>query len=182
MTDISSLVTEDGRSLYEKMRRNQIYRLADKAGIPYKAGTPKDALIPVLEANNVNPFLLEDEWEDVIVTDEDGRSSVTKYPKIKPHATAGREIDYYQEIEKRSAKADADNKALEDSNAALKDQVANLTAMMEKLMAQNMPKVAPKETNIHEMTMPQLRELAKERGIKMEFGQKKSDLIEKLNG
>lgn len=99
MSDISGLVSSDSRRPIERLRRCKLWQLADARGIQYPSAAPKEEMIKILEGNGID-VTKDAEWNQVLVQDERGAQHVELYPKEEVHASATKNIDYAQAIEK----------------------------------------------------------------------------------
>lgn len=160
-------VTQDGRSVFDRMRRVELSRLAKANGIPIPTGAPKTAIIPLLESSGVDPTSAGD-WEVVQVKDENGMTRTERYPVRKVHNTATKNIDYSSIIEKQAAQA-TENTELKEENDELKARLERL----ESLMVARKPE---------QMSMGELKAYAKKQGLKCSPTMKKSEILELLNG
>ena len=87
-------VKEDSRTLLERLRRAQLWDVADHYNIPYPPNASADVLRPILEAANVDVSKVVD-LVAVDVPTEDGKSFRKEvYPMEKDHYTSNKEIDY----------------------------------------------------------------------------------------
>lgn len=161
-------VITDSRTMFQRMRRVELHKLARKHHIDVPVGAAKDALIPLLESAGINPA--EDmEWEENVVNDENGMQTVQRYPKRKPHNTLGKAIDYDSILAQR-AQETAERDTLKDENKELRERLARLEAMM-STQAERKPA---------EMSMPEIRKYAKGKGVKFSPKTKKTELLAAL--
>ena len=87
MDDLSGLVSTDSRKPIERLRRVQLYAIADERGITYPHDAPKTAMLPLLEAAGVDPAVpyngADIQWQNVPVKDELGNVHIEIYPAQK---------------------------------------------------------------------------------------------------
>ena len=181
-------ISTDSRNPWERMRRRELWELGTSWGVPYPSGATKDQMIQILSANGVNPLDPKGafEFDEVQGEDETGRPIINRYPRRKLHATANKDIDYAQIMESKTK--------TEDENKSLKDEVAELKAMVEKLTTAQ-PTDEPRETSettqplnilqntpviIEDLKFHEMKRLAKERGLTIPNTMKKPELIERL--
>lgn len=131
---LSSLLTDDSRSALEKLRRPQLQKIARENNIPFDPSGPADKLRLLIEGSGVD-VLKTDMFEKFQVQDENGRVKEMVEPKVKPHATASKNIDYDAILE---AKAKAAEK--EEENEGLKKEIDELKALVAKLASQSQEK------------------------------------------
>lgn len=146
-TDVVGLVTEDGRRPVERLRRSQLWRVADA----YKISYPKDAaaehMVTILKANSIDVTKPlpggESLFQQVRVTGPDGKVVGTElYAPEKPHATAGQNIDYEGVLERMQQQngEQADQLAVRDSTIAEQGaQISELRTMITQMQAQMTP-------------------------------------------
>jgi hypothetical protein len=175
-------MSTDTRNVWERMRRRELWKLGKAWGVPYPPGAGKDQMIPILMANNVDPNNPKGafEFEEVPGEDEAGRAIINRYPKRPEHATARQDIDYAQIMESK-----------EVENSSLKDEVAELKALVEKLTENQITLVKHKEkigdplktsleNKYSDTPWKELRALAKSKGIKLLPKYKREDIIREL--
>lgn len=184
---ISSLVSEDSRDLFGKMRRLECEKLCEAWGIPYPANAPKDDIVAILKGNGVDPLKKPPHGEgvkfiEVQVPTEDGKTVTHLYPEQKQHYTADKDIDYEAELEKR---AKANQVAMDEKD----DRIARLEAMVAQLIAKqpqpedvNLMDTEELESNpgYEDMDVEELRTIAKDRGIQVHHKAGKAKLIKAL--
>ena len=177
-------VTTDTRDDWERLRRIDLWHLADAWNIPYPAGATKIDMISILSANQVNPNDPRGayEWDIVHSQDEMGKPVVSRYPKRKVHATANKDIDYAGILDKKA------QDEMEEERDSLRDEVEKLNAMMAAMLkAQEDTKVtvdlAEKETVAYpDMKFHELKKVAKQKGLVIPNTDKKVDILAKLEG
>jgi len=185
---ISSLISVDPRTLFERLSRRDVWKLAEAHGISYPPSAPKDAVIKILEANNVNPLAKPPEgdgikFESINVPMENGSFKQELYPVRKDHATANTDIDYQTRLDnisdKQVAEEAAERKAKDEAQT---NEIAELKAMVAQLMSRGSDIPEPKVTDnkFSAMKMQDLRKAAKAAGIKVMPTFKKVDLIRML--
>lgn len=164
------MLAEDSRDAWGRLRRIDAKNLLKAHNIQFDQSASKDAMVSIAQANGINPY---DgiEWDQVQVPMENGGFKIERYPKRKAHATLGKDIDYDAEMEKRTKIIDEQK----EENDSLKKQVADLTAMVQKLLADKEP-----ESEYAKMGYFDLKRLAKERGHTVLKTMKKPEIIELL--
>jgi len=187
-------VSTDSRNDWEKLRRIDLWHLADAWNVQYPPGATKVDMINLLSANQVNPNDPRGafEWDEVHSQDEMGRPVISRYPKRKAHATASQNIDYDAIMDKQA------QEEMESENKTLKDEVAELKAMMAELLKaqgdaptlDDAPHLGDKDKEkisassevktYSEMKFQELRKLAKLKGLVIQNTDKKIDVIAKL--
>jgi len=103
MNDLSSLVSEDSRLPIERLRRVQLWALADRLDIPYPTQAPKTDMLKLLEAHQIDlsvPIQGKGiDWQVINAQDANGAPHTEIYPVIPEHHTNGKGIDYGAAIE-----------------------------------------------------------------------------------
>ncbi len=94
------MVSSDSRPLLERLRRCQLWQLADKLGITYPAGAAATVMVDILKAQGVDPTQ-HMRFEPVRGKDEHGNPTVEYYPTVEQHHTADKSIDYDSVIAER---------------------------------------------------------------------------------
>lgn len=185
MSNLAGLVSTDSRSPLQRLRRAQLWQIADRAGIVYPPAAPADAVRTLLEANQITG--LEAEYNDItrfqpfVQKDENGATHVEHYPVPAKHSTADKVIDYTSAIEERAASSAEDPEPTEldnlrQRNAELEDIINNRLAELE----QKADRVAP-DFPLQKLLPWQLKHMAKDRGIDYK-GLSKEELIAALEG
>jgi len=196
MTHISSLVSDDSRNLYDRLRRAQCYRILESYGVPYPSGATKDQMIQIMMGSNIDPTKPGPKGEGVkfvpiqVVVDERGTTRTEMYPEEKAHATAQKYengFDYHSEIEKRVQQNKEALIPLEpEETKAMNDRMDKLEGLVNKLadiiIAQQAPTTQELESNpgYEDLEVDELRQIAKDRGIKVHHKAGKAKLIEAL--
>jgi len=115
MSDLSSLVSEDSRLPLARLRRVQLWALADKLDIPYPTQAPKTDMLKLFEANHIDLSVpiqgMGIDWQVINTQDANGAPHMEIYPVIPEHHTNGKGIDYGAAIE---ANAKRNEKLSED--------------------------------------------------------------------
>jgi hypothetical protein len=134
MTQLSSLLTDDSRSPIQKLRRSQLQKIARKHEIKFDPSGPATDLRKLIEGSGID-VLRETEFDRLQVKDEDGMVHEILEPKVKPHATASKTIDYDAIIEANSKAAEksAENDELKKKLESLEAMVAKLTSTESKV-------------------------------------------------
>lgn len=138
-----AMFAQDSRSIYQRIKRYALYRIASAEGIQYQEGAPKSAMISLLEAHGVDPMkhLRMIPYE---VRDQAGNLLGREmYPLEEAHASARNGVDATNVVnEKISKKAEEDEKferarlaALERDNEQLKRENAQLRETLESRLA-----------------------------------------------
>jgi len=191
MDPLSRLVSEDSRPALARLRRCKLWELADARGIPYPTDATKDQMLQVLQGAGLDPNQPADapgvKWRQIVNEDENKRQHIEMYPESEPHATAKKDIDYADEIEKRAAKAPPTSEtdreqAFEASRIdALERENAELKLLIEQRLGALETKAAP-ELPLESMLAWQLQKLAKARGVATNGARTKEELIAILQG
>lgn len=132
--ELHQLLSTDSRNALQRTRRSRLYRIADAYKLNYPPGIPADDLRKIIEGNGIDvlkplPNGGENDWEQVVVENEDGKQSVQLYPKEKPHFTANREIDYESILAKKAE----EQKQTEKENVDLRQQIIDLQKQLKAL-------------------------------------------------
>lgn len=155
------MVSTDSRKPLERLRRHQLQYVARKAGIPFPEGAKKSVMVPVLEANGVDPrkYL---EHAPVYGRDENGMPTQEHYPVLPEHATAGKDIDYDAIIADRiKSKEEVEKEKFEESRMdALERQNRELMEKLEQVLAGKQTPEFP-----FKLTLAQKKKVLRERGI-----------------
>ena len=183
-------VSTDSRNDWERLRRVDLWHLADAWEIQYPPGATKTDMISILTANSVNPNDPRGafEWDIVHSQDESGHPVVSRYPRRKAHATANKDIDYAGIMDKKA------QDEMESENQTLKNEVAEMKKMMAKLLESKSTGLAITEDvdltveatltttveNYSGMKFQELRKLAKSKGLVIQNTDKKIEVIAKL--
>lgn len=160
--ELSSLVSTDSRPPIERMRRIQLYAVADEAGISYQQDAPKTIMVALLTGAGIDVTKSVVPFRTVHAQDEHGRSHEEMYPIIAEHKTAGNPIDYDAELAKRAKRVEV----LEEENSVLK----RVEARLAKLERHAIP--------LESMVPWQLKRLAKAAGL--DGNMNKEDMIAAL--
>jgi len=167
---LERLISDDSRTPIEKLRRKQLWDIADAYDLPYPSAAPKTVMIPIIESAGIDvtrPLPTGEKLvQEIQVEDEDGKVHTDFAPVEKPHATQNKQIDYNAVIEAKAKAAES-----QDELKEAKDEIARMREKLAELEAG--------EKSFSDMKMPELRKAAKESGINS-FGLSKKDIIEKL--
>jgi hypothetical protein len=128
--DLSGLLTTDSRLPLQKLRRNALQQICKANEIPFDPSGPADKLRLLIEGSGVD-YMKKDFFQKISVPNENGSTSESIVPVVKPHATANKDINYDAIIE---AKAKTQEK--DDENTELKARLAE----MEKIVQSMQPK------------------------------------------
>lgn len=151
MRHISQMVGEDGRKPIERLRRVQLWKIADSLGLSYPVGAPKTVMVALLEANEVDVTqpIAGIQWQTVNGKASDGRNNQELYPVAPVHASerngvnadavvaqrlSAKEQEDAEFERKRMEVLERDNerlKSLEDENTRLKEIIEKRLAALE---------------------------------------------------
>jgi len=184
MTDLSSLVSEDSRAPIQRMRRYQLYRVADANDIRYPADAPATQMVQLIEGAGVDVTRGVD-WVKVAQKTEQGGESMETYPAEQPSASALKGVTdatRSDEMERRAKEKEAVGLAeeLQQENAALKALVEGKLAALELQQG-------PSELDamLDEMSVQQLKKVLANRGVDItKFPNRRKALLEaiRVNG
>lgn len=174
-------VSVDSRDRMSKLSRRQALDILRARGvvvknenIPLGTGIPTQdkgpTLLKIMEnegIDHMDPFP-EVGWHRVEATDENGRTVSTDMPIRPQHQSAGENINYDQEI------ANAAQKHADDAEV-IAEQTASIESLMSRLQA--LETQVNNAIPMHKATIPQLKGIAKSRGIKFEKTVSKSELL-----
>lgn len=155
MRDVSQLVSEDSRKPIERLRRVQLWKVADALGIQYPVGAPKTTMVALLEANSVDVTqgIAGIQWKVTHGKTADGMPNQEFYPVIPESASERKGVNAdavlaqrlsektkeQQAFEQKRIEAlERDNarvKALEEENAKLREMIETRLAELEKQKA-----------------------------------------------
>ncbi len=195
--ELARLVSSDSRAPLQRLRRAQLWRIADRAGISYPNGAPAQAMVKILEAQGLTG--MEAEYNDItrfkafVQQDENGGTHVEHYPVQPKHHTADKVIDYDTLIEERAktappAEAADDSDEIEELRRA-NHELAAKNAELEAVITERLDALEKKAAEVPEdagfplekMLPWQLIHMAKDRGIDYK-GLSKEDLIAAIRG
>ena len=140
MTELAQLVSEDSRPPIQKLRRCQLWKIADRHGLQYPAAAPKTTMIKLLEAHGVDITRPLDgvEWATIYPSTEaqqaaqmNGQSLQPQVvPVVRPHGSARNGVNAQLAISERAARQDQvrEEKFKESRIAALEKENARLVA------------------------------------------------------
>ena len=174
-------VSVDGRSRAEKLSRRQALDICAKRGhpvpnenIPLGTGIPMQdkgpTILKWMETHGIDwndPFP-EVGWQRLESTDETGKTVATDMPVRPPHESASLHIDYDKEIAAAAAKHEEQQGVIEDQN----DVIKSLLSRLEVLEKSTIP--------ISKATIPQLKGIAKARGVDLKDAKGKKEILELL--
>ena len=159
------------------MRRVALYEACNHFGVPFKQGAPATEMRDSLKVNNISDAQLMAYTKHIVVNIEDERGNVHQeiYPQVEAHESArlkaeGHEINYDKIMAERVAEAAKKDETIDAQAIALDTVMARL----EMLEANTLP--------LSSMTPPQLKGLAKRRGLDITGLKKKDELIALLEG
>lgn len=181
---MSLQVSIDDRSNAEKLTRRMALDICEKRGfpvpnenIPLGTGIPLQdkgpTILKWMETHGIDPndAFPELEWQTIRGKDERGNEVSTNVPVRPLHESATLSINYDKEIERRA-------KAHEDEIEAKNEEISELKAMVENLVSrvESMGQAIP----MSRATIPQLRKLAKDKGLDVKTLKTKQDLLDAL--
>ena len=170
------MLRTDNRSPLQKIRRFDLYRLADANNISYPKDSPATVLRPILEAAGIDPTRPLPDGEElmttVMVATEGGGERAVLAAKQKLSASQRSGINSTQILNDRVSEQAEEEEASKDS------EIAELKKLL--LEARKTPvtkKIAPKakKANFFEF-----KKYCKEQGVKVLKTDKKADLELKL--
>jgi len=164
----------DNRTPLQKIRRYELYLLADDNGISYPKDAPATVLRPILEAAGIDPSRpLKDGTElmtTVMVATENGGEKPVLAAKQKLGASQRSGTSSTQRLN------DIVSEQAEEENASKDAEIAELKKML--LEARKTPKkIAPKAKKA---SFFEFKKYCKEQGVKVLKTDKKADLELKL--
>lgn len=171
--ELHDLMSEDARKPVEKLRRVQLNKICRAYDIPVPTGATAEVMVALINSSGIDVTKPLPDGEALMQTvnipTEEGGFKTEIVPTRKPHYTEGKEIDYDSLIEAKSQLADQ-----KSENQELKDRISQLENL---ILSQHKDK---QEKSVSDMSMGELRGLAKEKGVNS-FGMKKQQLIETLS-
>ncbi len=186
-------VSYDGRNFSERLRRVELWRACDAFGISYKPGAPATECRALLEAHSIDDRKLlqwySQEAGQVVqvqgMNEQGQQGHVELYPQPPLHESArlesdGQMIDYQAAIDEAVEANDA-REAAEQKVAASEDVIEKQGDMLKAAMAR-IEQLESQIMPLERMTPPQLKSVAKERGIDVKGLTKKQDLLDALEG
>lgn len=148
MRDLSQLVSEDSRKPIDRLRRVQLWKIADALGLNYPSGAPKTVMVALLEANDVDVTrpIAGIQWRVTEGRGADGMVRQEIYPVAPEHASARNNVNadvalaqkLSEKTKEEQAFEESRIKVLEQENArlkALEEENAKLKEMIEKRLA-----------------------------------------------
>ncbi len=160
-------VSTDSRPPLARLRRCQLWQLADKVGLQYPAGAPSTLMVQLLGAAAVDPRQ-HFHYEAVHGRDENGNPTVEHYPVIKNHHTADKNLDYDTIIASNIQGTDDqhedkfDQSKVEARDRRIEQLEKQLAALADKLGEDDESK--PLDLPF-KLTLGQKKQLLKSRGI-----------------
>lgn len=187
-TPLAGLVSTDSRTFLRRLRRAQLWKMADVDNLTYPPGAPAEAMYVLFE--NLGVTGLEQRFahitrpQQIPQQDEQGNVRMEVYPDQPAHATANKELDYDSAIERNADVAPPEEphetdriRELEERNAALTQKNAELeTAINDRLTV-----LEQQALPISKMLRWQLCHIAEARGIAYK-GLSKEELVDALGG
>lgn len=142
MRDLSQFVSEDSRSPMERMRRAQLWKVADALGLQYPPGAPKTTMVALLTANGVDVTqpIAGIQWRMSYGKNSDGMPTQELYPVVPEHASARNGVNATLIVDQRIAAQQTqvqkqDDKFQESRIKALEDENARLQEIIDKRLA-----------------------------------------------
>lgn len=153
MADLSQMVSADSRSPVEKLRRCQLWRIADHNGLQYPQGAPKTTMIEILKAHNIDvtrpvPGV---EWTTIYPSVEAQQAAALNGESVGPqvvpiqkiHASARSGVNANAELSRRLSAQDKKEEAfkesrmeaLEKENARLREEADGLKNIIQTRLA-----------------------------------------------
>lgn len=172
------MVSADDRSLLERLRRSQTWKVADAAGLTYPPGAPKTLMIELLKAAQVDPRKYI-EFVPVHGRDENGNQTTQYYPTVPDHQTARSPVDAEGILANKIAVKDEEKpenselgelrKRLEKSEARNEKLSEQLESLIDKLGSVETPAVeipTPVSPTVNvALTIGQKKQVLAQRGI-----------------
>lgn len=176
-----SAVSWDNRTFIDRMKRRPLWQLCDEHNINYRPGASAMECRELLKHHGVTDveaiqFMEKRDRVQVVEgMDEHGQNHREFIPVSEPHESArqiasGKQIDYERIIEERTE----ENKKQE---SVIDDQKTVIEALMERLTA-----LESTQLPLSSMTPPQLKQVAKMRGIDVKGLKTKKELLAVLEG
>jgi hypothetical protein len=170
-------VSWDNRPAIAKRRRAELYGFLNHLNIPHPVGAPKSQMLDLLSANGIDLNAPHQyfEWQVINGMDELGNQHQHVEPVTPVHESArlvaeGKPINYDQIIAQRAAEV-----AEKDDQLGAQDTVLEtLMARLEVLETNSLP--------LTSMSPPQLKGIAKRRGLDIAGLKSKDELITLLEG
>lgn len=140
----TAVFAEDDRKPIERLRRAQLWKIADAYGLTYPPGATKDTMIQLLEGNRVDvtqpmPDVPQVQWETKMVPDASGNKVPQLHP-VQPERQGGattadvHRIVQQQEEERESEEEDSEKEELRTQIRELEDRQARMMDRMEQMM------------------------------------------------
>jgi len=89
----------DPRGPLDRLRRKDLYVIADNNNLTYPVGAPAEDMRKLIEANNVDIRNSGIKWVPIQKQAENGSTYVDEYPEEKPHYSETKDINYDEKIE-----------------------------------------------------------------------------------
>ena len=180
-------VSWDDRRFLERLRRSQLYDVCNHFSVPYPVQATADSMRKLLEANNVSDAHIQGYFESkgrlqvVRGKDESGMEHTEVYPVVEPHQSArllssGQEINYEQAIADNAAKVAEKDEVIEEQSGMMEqfaEMISELKTEIQDLKQNTLP--------MEKMTPPQLKGLAKRRGVDVKGLKTSKELLERLH-
>lgn len=168
-------VSWDDRRALERARRSQLVAICRAEGIDIdREDREKKFYLSMLENAGVDlrrphPAL---DWFEVRGKDEHGNTHSEIYPVVPEHDSAGKNINYDALIAAQAEKAAAEAEAAEQHSAQQQGMIEQLLARLERLEQSTIP--------LERASIPQLKKVAKDRGIDISELKTKQDYLDAL--
>jgi len=170
-------LSTDGRTPLEKLRRTQLYTLADAYKITYPKDAPATLLRPILAASDIDPTAPLPNGEELMMTvyvdQQDGTTLPVVVEKRKVHASMRMGVNSQAELANRIAVEEAN-----EENVDLKKQVEDLTKMVARLL--DNPKAVTKPNPNKKPTFFEFKKQCAEKGVDVLKTDTRIDLNRKL--
>lgn len=170
-------VSWDNRPVIAKRRRAELYGFLNHLNIPHPVGAPKTQMLKLLEANGIDLNQPHEyfKWMLIQGKDENGMPHQHIEAVTEPHETArmqgrGETINYDKLIAENAAEVAEKDEQLEAQDVTL-NMIMDKLAQLE---ANSLP--------LSSMSPPQLKGIAKRRGLDTAGLKKKDELIALLEG
>lgn len=154
-------VSSDSRSPLERLRRCQLWFLADQEGIRYPEGAKKTLMVELLKACGVDPRK-HIPHKVVYGKDENGIPTQEEYPVLEDHASLRNGVDQNAILQKKiEVKEQVEKEKFDETRLdALERQNKLLMEKLEQLTAE--PKIADLP---FKLTLAQKKKILKDRGV-----------------
>lgn len=177
MSVVGPQVTTDDRSFAQKLRRGVLEKACSHFDIPVKAGAPAMQTRALLHTHGISDAQLMEFVEHKVeqTQDENGKSITNVVPVYPKHesqrlAESGQGVDYEKIIAERAKENEAQEEVIESQADFIKNMMDRLKSIEENQLP------------LERMTPPQLKHIAKKRGLDIKGVNTKKDLLALLEG